>query len=109
VSVDPGRLALLATVTEKQWSGTVRGWAERLGWEVLSAPWSSIHSPAGLPDLILCRPPRLIFAELKTERGFLTKRQSHCIALLQRCPQAEVYVWRPHDEPFVLEVLGAHE
>jgi hypothetical protein len=60
---------------------------------------------AGLPDLILVRPPRVIFAELKREREKPTKVQAGVLAMLGRCPGVEVYVWRPSDERTLDAVL----
>lgn len=50
---------------------------------------------AGLPDLILLRPPRLIFAELKTERDQLRKAQRVWVEKLAGVPGVECMVWRP--------------
>lgn len=83
----------------------VRRRAEMLGWMV----WhllDPIGTRAGLPDLIMLRPPRLIFAELKSQHGRLTGRQRVVIGLLERCPQVEAYVWRPSDEKEIWQVLA---
>jgi VRR-NUC domain len=50
---------------------------------------------AGFPDLVLVRPPRVIFAELKTEDGKLDPLQQLWIDKLRRT-LVEVFVWRPH-------------
>ena len=55
-------------VSEKAWQNTVRKAAEALGWRVMTT-WSSKHSPKGEPDLRMIRPPRVIFAELKSANG----------------------------------------
>lgn len=52
---------------------------------------------SGLPDLILIRPPRLIFAELKRQRAHLRPAQKVCLQLLRQIPCIEVNVWRPID------------
>jgi len=49
---------------------------------------------AGWPDLVLCRAPRLIIAELKAEKGRLTAAQQAWIDALSGCYSIEVYVWR---------------
>jgi hypothetical protein len=59
---------------------------------------------AGWPDLVLVRPPRLVFAELKSERGRLTPTQKGALDLL-RDAGLEVHVWRPGDLPAIQEVL----
>jgi len=68
--------------------------------------WSSIHSPRGLPDLVLCKPPRLIFAELKTEKGIVSPHQQEWLDALAQCLGVEVYLWRPSDIEKVVEILG---
>lgn len=68
----------------------LRGW--RVYWT-----WTSIHSPAGFPDLVLVRPPRVVFAELKTATGTVTLAQSEWLAALGACGGCEVFLWRPDD------------
>jgi hypothetical protein len=91
--------------TEKQWLEQVRDLAVRVyGWE-LYHPWLSIRSARGWPDIALVRPPRLVFAELKTDKGKTTPSQDRWLALLGECPGVEVYVWRPADMEHIEEVL----
>jgi hypothetical protein len=59
---------------------------------------------AGWVDLMLCRPPRLIFAELKSERGRLSADQEAWQHKLRAC-HAEVYIWRPADRPAIKVLL----
>ena len=68
-------------------------------------PWLSIRSERGWPDVALCRPPRLVLAELKTERGTVTPSQAEWLAILGDCPGVEVYLWRPSDLEHIAEVL----
>jgi len=63
----------------------------------------------GWPDLTLVRPPRLIFAELKSERGKLSLQQADWIGALRLLPKAEVYVWRPSDWDGLVETLTGIE
>ena len=104
--LNKGRLLLLQTVKEEVWREHVLDWARQRGWRCYFT-WTSVHSPPGFPDLVLIRPPRLIFAELKTETGQLRTAQDEWIADLNLIDQVETYVWRPHDEERVLEVLAA--
>jgi hypothetical protein len=60
---------------------------------------------AGWPDLVLVRPPRLIFAELKSERGTVSARQTEWLDVLRLLPKAEVYLWHPSDWDELVEVL----
>ena len=67
----------------------------------------SDHSQAGFPDLVLVRPPRVIFAELKTERAprLLPLAQEVWKDALERCPGVEYYLWRPRDFPSIERIL----
>lgn len=59
---------------------------------------------AGLPDLILVRRPRVIFAELKAEGRYATPEQQAWLADLVGC-NVEVYLWRPSDFDEITRVL----
>jgi hypothetical protein len=85
--------------------GWVLDWATRRHWTVYHTH-DSRHSAAGFPDLVLVRPPSLIFAELKTDsaRSRLSAAQLRWIDLLEGCG-AETYVWRPADRPEIHERL----
>jgi hypothetical protein len=52
-------------------------------------------SPPGKPDLLLVKPGRLVFAELKSEKGTIRKPQREWLELLQTVPGVEVHIWRP--------------
>ena len=75
------------------------------------AKWTFFHdhdsrrNPAGLPDLIMVKDGRIIFAELKTEKNKLSEAQNKWLAELQRCKNIEVYVWRPSDIPAIERTL----
>ena len=63
----------------------------------------------GWPDLVLCRPPRLIFAELKTDTGKLTEEQEIWLDKLRSCighDFIEAVVWRPRDWPEIERTLA---
>jgi hypothetical protein len=61
---------------------------------------------AGWPDLVLVRPPRIVVAELKAEKGRLTGDQDAWLSDLAACG-IDVHVWRPSslDDGSILEVL----
>lgn len=61
---------------------------------------------AGWPDLVLTKDQRLLFVELKAEKGKVTGLQSEVMGVLGLIPCAEVYVWRPSDWDSILEILG---
>ena len=91
-------------VTEKELQATVRELAELYGWTVFCT-WQSKHSPAGEPDLRMFRPPRVIFAELKTEKGRVSREQVETLQLLEECPPIEIYLWRPSDLEEIERIL----
>ena len=97
----PQPLAPLAD-TEKEFQSRVVALAQGLGWRVYHA-YDSRRSEPGFPDLVMVR-ERVIFAELKTDRGRLSQAQSEWLERLTGAG-GEVYVWRPADWDAVLAVL----
>jgi hypothetical protein len=108
-------------LTESQWASVVNDTAKLGGWRRYHT-YLSRRSPAGFPDLVLVRGPRLIFAELKTDvkTSRLTEDQEGWLEALREVEQAlkiagvgtwrcaarvEVYVWRPSDFDDVSEIL----
>lgn len=94
----------MADLTEREWTRQVQDLAALYRWKTFH-PWLSIRSERGWPDLALVRPPRLVLAELKTDKGKTTPSQDEWLALLGACPGIEVHVWRPSDFNAVVEVL----
>lgn len=92
------------TVSERDLTGYVRDVAKTFGWRRYHT-WLSKHSPAGFPDEVLVRPPRLVFAELKSARGRLKPEQEAWLEMLRQVPGVEVFVWRPGDMEEIVEVL----
>ena len=87
-----------AHILEKDFQNTVRNLAVNdYGWEV----WCTLRSdgsPFGEPDLRMCRPPRYLTVELKTDKGRLSEDQKRAKELLEQCfPGVEYYLWRPKD------------
>lgn len=96
-----------ARLSEEQWQAHVMNAARDLGWTLRYHTRDSRGSAPGFPDLVICRPPRLIYAELKIEdpkRGTVTLEQRAWLNGLEACGQI-VYVWRPSDWASVVEVL----
>jgi len=78
---------------------------------------------AGFPDCVLVRPPRLIFAELKAEKGVVSDKQQEWLDTLRGCATPlsftelgnnevliqsitpEVYLWRPAQFDEIVEIL----
>lgn len=90
-------------LTEKQFQGQVVELAKIRHWDVYHAQLAK-WSEKGWPDLTLMRPPRLVFAELKSEKGKTTERQRYWLEHLEQCG-IEVYLWRPSDWDDVERVL----
>lgn len=65
----------------------------------------SRRSPAGYPDLTLCRGSRLAYAELKTAKGRLTREQQEWLTALSEVPNVEAYCWRPSDWDEIVRLL----
>src|SRR5438309_854864 len=85
-----GALAGLPPQSERDFANkNVVPLAHLFGWRVYRT-WLSIHSPKGFPDLVLAKSSkrtgetRLIFAELKTEKGQASKDQERWLDLLQK-------------------------
>ncbi len=92
-------------VSESQFQLLVTGFAKEQGWLVYHTH-DSRRSDPGFPDLVLVRGERLIFAELKAERGRLSPDQVVWIAAL-RATNLAVYVWRPQDWPEIKKLLAS--
>jgi len=59
----------------------------------------------GFPDLVLAHPKgRLIFAELKSQRGAIREAQAHWLEILDQQGR-EVYLWRPSDMDDIAQIL----
>lgn len=92
-------------IAEKDWQNRVVQEARLKGWWVFH-DHDSRRNAAGFPDLVLLKPPRLLFVELKTETGALKPAQRQVLRLLGLVPQVEVHLWRPSDEKEMSECLA---
>ena len=72
------------TVSEQAFMATVLQAAEIYGWWTYHTH-DSRRSNAGFPDLVLIKPPRVLFLEVKSERGRLSRAQADVLAMLQEC------------------------
>lgn len=94
-------------ISERAFQAQVADLAKWTGWMIYHTHFST-HSAAGFPDLVLARAPRLIFAELKTERGKLSPEQSGWLGDLTGVPGVETYCWRPKDVAEISRILARH-
>ena len=93
-------------VTEKEFESQIKDMAKLFGW-LYYHTWRSIHSPAGFPDVVMARPPRIIFVELKSFKGKVSGKQSEWLETLGQCPNVEVFLWRAEEESIeeIAEIL----
>ena len=119
---------LLTTATEAEFQRLVVEAAQLHGWHVAhfrpartqSGGWATpMQGDKGFPDLVMARGGRVIFAELKSEKGRLTDEQRSWMGALTGRPEyswntwqvtepranPEAYVWRPSDFEEIREVL----
>jgi hypothetical protein len=96
---------IIGDESEAHFQSRVIRLARLLGWKVFHL-LDPIGSPAGFPDLLLRRPPRLVWAELKSEHGRVRPPQRAFLDELRACGQ-EAYTWRPSNWDQIKAVLGA--
>ena len=104
-------------ITEKEFLATVVEFAQAKGWQVhhvLEARHYAKRIGPGYPDLTMVRGDRLLFVELKSEKGKLSAPQRQWLYALSGVGKTldnadhgpvETYVFRPHDWPEIEKVL----
>ena len=98
------------TELEKDFQERVCHLARLYHWRIYSIPDSRRVSMAGYPDLTMwnVQQKRLIFAELKREKGKVSESQKIVLSELSTLG-VEVYLWRPSDWDSILEIFkGGH-
>jgi hypothetical protein len=90
-------------LSEKEWQRQVLDLALLYGWRHAYHTFDSRRSSSGWPDLCLVR-ERVVFAELKSEKGKVSAAQADWLAALEAAG-AETYVWRPSDVVDVMQAL----
>jgi Holliday junction resolvase len=107
-SIDRVNVSEVSALTEKQFMGQVLELAKATGWMAYHT-FDSRRSSGGFPDLVLVKPPRVIFAELKTDKktAKLSQEQMTWLNAFIECSGVEVYLWRPRDWDNVTAVLVA--
>lgn len=93
-----------AAITESELQGFVTTLARLHGWLAYHTH-DSRRSEAGFPDLTMVRGNRIIFAELKSEKGRVTPAQQKWLDAISASSGAESYVWRPSDLDTIDDVL----
>ena len=100
-------------LTEFQFMDQVIDLARLRGWRIhhtrparTKSGWHTpIQGDPGFPDLVLARKPRVIFAELKSEKGKVSSEQQLWLDILHATP-AETYTWYPSDWDRIMESLA---
>ena len=102
------------TERERDFQRAVIDLARLMGWRVhhtrpaltRAGEWRTpIQGDAGFPDLVLCRPPRLIVAELKRVGGKPTAEQQAWLDALHACAGVECYLWTTDDWDAIVRTL----
>ena len=103
--------ALLPSETEYRRS--IEDAATLLGWDVCwhrpgqnrDGTWVTATTLKGVPDLMLIRPPRLVFAEIKGPKTPITPEQVYVLERLGRCAGVEAYLWRSGKNDLTREIV----
>ena len=107
------RTLLLEAISEEEFQQQVIELATLRGWRHYHTH-DSRRSAEGFPDLVLVRPAtlqggfdgRIIFAEIKAQKGRPSAEQRAWLAVLADTGKVEVYVWRPSDFDQIVEILA---
>ena len=96
-------------MTEAALQRSIVAAARDCGWLVQFA-WSSMHSPSGFPDLVLCNPERyeLLFWECKSAKGKVSEAQQVWLDALGKIVNVEARVVRPADLEWCYQRLVTH-
>ena len=87
---------LATAMTEDELLSAVCQLAALRGWRyhhIRNSRSGITQGHAGFPDLVMVRPPRLLFVELKAEKGRLSRGQEEWLGDLTYI--VEVHLWRP--------------
>lgn len=101
--------------TEAGFQSEVIRQAKKSGWTVNhtyraklhDGTWRTTTTLKGMPDLMLVKPGRLGFLELKRPGADPSPEQVAVVALLQTVPGVFAYIVHPSDWPDIVELLAA--
>ena len=109
------RATKLPRISETEFLGQVLKLAKLCGWRrahfrparLADGSWRTAvqGDGKGFPDLVLIKPPRLIFAELKKDKEYPTDDQAAWLADLERVPGIMACIWRPKDFDKIVLIL----
>lgn len=102
------------SISEKAYQASLCDLAERYGWkfrhfhdsrrQVKPGVLVGDKDAAGWPDLVLVRPPEILFVEVKSELGTVEPEQEEWLGYLEACGQ-EVFVTRPSTQQEIQDRL----
>jgi hypothetical protein len=98
-------LTRLVKLTHQKFQWQVVKLAQLNGWKC-QYWWKSIHSPAGFPDLYLCKPPFQVYLELKIPPDKPKPAQKEWIDLLNKLPNTKALVVYPDDWDKIIQILS---
>ena len=96
MNVDEYNAQVAANMSEAQLQRLVMALAAACGWTLRYHTHDSRRSDKGFPDCVFLRGERLVFAELKSQKGRVRPEQVLWLDAL-RDSTAEAYLWRPSD------------
>lgn len=85
---------LAQDMSEKDLLASVQSLAQVRGWLIYHT-YESRNSDRGFPDLVLVRTDRILFVELKSAKGKLSREQATWLSALMLAGQSETYIWTP--------------
>ncbi len=96
---------LMSKLSEEDLQQRITDRANALGWLVYHTH-DSRRSTSGFPDLVMSRSGRLLFVEVKTEKGKVSEAQQGWLDNLSQDLNREVYVWRPSHFVLIEKLLA---
>ncbi len=102
--IQPVAAGAIPPESEAQFQAAIVQLAKVLGWGLIYHTYDSRRSAAGFPDLILCRPPRVVALECKRTGGKITTAQEEWIRALS-ASNVEAYIVWPESMPFIASLL----
>jgi hypothetical protein len=105
------------SLKEAPWQKQVEEALEVYGWWFMHIPSNVVVCPhchtkiyrgiaKGFPDILAIKPPRILWIELKTERGQLLPEQTAVGQMLQACGQTWIHA-RPRDRESLYALIAA--
>jgi hypothetical protein len=113
------RRVIDGVLTEKDWQQQVEEALRVFGWWFLHIPANVVVCPRchtkiyrgiakGFPDILAIKPPRILWIELKGERGHVDPEQRRVKAMLEACGQIVLHA-RPRDRERLLHLIAHPE